>query len=279
MQKTLGLLIDLSGTIHIENRAISGAINAVNKLKDHGVPYLFVSNTSKESRAGIRRRLMDIGFHPECVDLSKILTSLSVGSAFIKNLDQPVFPFLTESAAEELPSYLINREHNFTQKIVAVGLVSDDFNYSNLNYAFRLLMEPCCSLIAMNKGRYHQTSTGLSLGPGAFVEGLEHSSGKRATVVGKPSKTFFEHAAKLLDVSIDQCAMIGDDVRDDVIGALDAGVGFGVLVQTGKFRPGDEKHLHDSCYNDSKFCISESFSHLVDVFLQQKLSIALFALS
>ena len=272
MKKTLGLLIDLSGTIHVENSAISGAIKAVQKLKDNGIPYLFVSNTSKESRASIRERLLNIGFHPESVCLNKIFTSLSAGSAFIRTLNQPVYPILTESAMQEMPPDLVCREHNSTQRIVAVGLADDEFNYRNLNYAFRLLMEPSCSLVAMNKGRYHQTSSGLSLGPGGFVEGLEFASGKKATVVGKPSKAFFEHAAKLLNLSTHDCAMIGDDVRDDVIGALDAGVGFGVLVQTGKFRPGDEKHLHDSSHSESQFCITASFSEVVDMFLEQKSS-------
>lgn len=33
--------------------------------------------------------------------------------------------------------------------------------------------------------------------------------------------------------------MIGDDARDDVCGAMNAGLA-GILVKTGKYRPGDE---------------------------------------
>ena len=38
--------------------------------------------------------------------------------------------------------------------------------------------------------------------------------------------------------------MVGDDAEFDVAGALRAGVGAGVLVRTGKYRPGDESR-HD----------------------------------
>ena len=43
------LMIDLSGTIHIENQAVEGAVEAVDRLKARGIPHLFVTNTTKES--------------------------------------------------------------------------------------------------------------------------------------------------------------------------------------------------------------------------------------
>jgi ribonucleotide monophosphatase NagD (HAD superfamily) len=42
-----GLLIDLSGTIHIEDKAIPGAIEAVKTLRRKNIPFLFVTNTTK----------------------------------------------------------------------------------------------------------------------------------------------------------------------------------------------------------------------------------------
>ena len=42
-------LIDLSGTLHIENLALPGAIEAVKRLKEAKIPCLFVTNTTKVS--------------------------------------------------------------------------------------------------------------------------------------------------------------------------------------------------------------------------------------
>ena len=46
-RKPLGLLIDLSGTIHIEDNVIPGAIEAVKLLRQNKIPFLFVTNTTK----------------------------------------------------------------------------------------------------------------------------------------------------------------------------------------------------------------------------------------
>ena len=43
------LLIDLSGTIHVENEVIPGAVEAVKRLRDAKVPIKFVTNTTKVS--------------------------------------------------------------------------------------------------------------------------------------------------------------------------------------------------------------------------------------
>lgn len=40
--------------------------------------------------------------------------------------------------------------------------------------------------------------------------------------------------------------MIGDDVLADSRGALRAGIGIAILVQTGKYRPGDEARLEST---------------------------------
>lgn len=47
------LLIDLSGTVHVGDAATPNAAQALDKLRKAGVALRFVSNTSKESRAGL----------------------------------------------------------------------------------------------------------------------------------------------------------------------------------------------------------------------------------
>jgi len=46
-------------------------------------------------------------------------------------------------------------------------------------------------LVAIHKARYYKRKDGLALGPGPFVTGLEYATDCKATVVGKPEKTFF----------------------------------------------------------------------------------------
>lgn len=73
----------------------------------------------------------------------------------------------------------------------------------------RLILDGA-ALIAIHKGRYYRRKDGLALGPGPFVRALEYAADCRATVVGKPEKTFFLQALSELGCSPSEAVMIGD---------------------------------------------------------------------
>lgn len=103
------------------------------------------------------------------------------------------------------------------------------------------------------------------MGPGPFVAALEVASQRRAEVVGKPSPKFFEGALKDLGLdSPSQAVMIGDDVNDDVRGAMATGMG-GILVRTGKYRTGDES----SPPGPAPDAVVDDFAAAVDWILEQ----------
>jgi HAD superfamily hydrolase (TIGR01458 family) len=97
------------------------------------------------------------------------------------------------------------------------------------------MMMDGADLIALHKGRYRCTESGLHMDIGAFVAGLERSTGRTAIVVGNPSATFFEMALKEIGLHRQDVVMIGDDIETDVGGAQSAGIR-GVLVKTGTYR-------------------------------------------
>lgn len=52
----LAVLCDLSGTLHIEDKALDGAIAALRRLRQHA-EVLYVTNTTKESRQSLWERV------------------------------------------------------------------------------------------------------------------------------------------------------------------------------------------------------------------------------
>ncbi|MGI9303176.1 MAG: HAD hydrolase-like protein, partial [Gammaproteobacteria bacterium] len=127
---------------------------------------------------------------------------------------------------------------------VLVGDAENAFTYSRLNEAFRLLLEGA-PLLAMGNNRFFKEADGFSLDVGAFVRALEFAAGIEATVLGKPAWEFFRAVLDSLDRNPGDAVMVGDDAVADVGGAMDAGLQ-GVLVQTGKYRQGDELQIgHD----------------------------------
>ena len=110
-----------------------------------------------------------------------------------------------------------------------------------MNQAFKIIHNGG-SLIAIHKGRYFKKADGLSLGPGPFVAALEYATDQECVLIGKPAASFFYTALKSVGLSpndANMTVMIGDDVRDDVGGAMQCGMR-GYLVKTGKYVSGDE---------------------------------------
>ncbi|NWI34902.1 HDHD2 protein, partial [Sula dactylatra] len=147
---------------------------------------------------------------------------------------------------------------------VVVGLAPEHFHYQMMNRAFRFILDGA-PLIAIHKARYFKKKDGLALGPGPFVAGLEYATDTKATVVGKPEKTFFLEALRGTDCAPEEAVMIGDDCRDDVGGAQNAGMR-GILVRTGKYRLADEDKI-----NPAPYLTCENFPEAVEHILERLL--------
>ncbi|XP_066597038.1 haloacid dehalogenase-like hydrolase domain-containing protein 2 [Prorops nasuta] len=232
MAKLKMVLIDLSGTLHIDNSVITGAVEALNRLRSTNINIKFVTNTTKESKNLLYNRLINLGFK---IDKEEIFSSLEAARRVIISKQLKPLLFLDEQAVEDFEDLITDEKPN----AILVGLAPDKFKYEILNEAFRLLLDGA-TLIAIHEGKYYKRPDGLALGPGAFIKALEYSAKVRAEVVGKPTANFFK--AALGDIKPEEAIMIGDDVNDDVAGAQAIGIK-GILVQTGKYRENDENTI------------------------------------
>ncbi|XP_055873339.1 haloacid dehalogenase-like hydrolase domain-containing protein 2 isoform X3 [Biomphalaria glabrata] len=217
------ILIDLSGTLHIEDDPTPNALEALARLQARSeIQIKFVTNTTKESKCFLLNRLTQIGFK---VQESEIYSSLSAARKLIDEKQLRPFFLIDKRALEDfegVPTHDPNA--------VVVGLAPDEFHYENMNKAMRLLHNGA-QLIAIHKARYYKRSDGLALGPGPFVTALEYASDLKAEIVGKPSADFFLSSITDISCQPSQCIMIGDDAKDDIEGAQSVGMK-GILVQT-----------------------------------------------
>ncbi|KAL1915716.1 uncharacterized protein VTP21DRAFT_6475 [Calcarisporiella thermophila] len=256
------VLIDLSGTLHIDKKPIEGAIEGLKKLRSSGIPVIlalleFCTNTTKESTQSLLKKLNSIGFE---VHHHELFTSLSACKNIILTQGLRPLLLLNDEALEDFHDVPSNGPYDS----VVVGLSPSKFNYETLNQAFRILLDDKAQLIAVHKARYFAESDGLSLGPGAFVSALEYSTGKVGKIVGKPEKSFFEIAIKDLDCldSPENVVVIGDDIHADLGGgAKELGL-IRYLVRTGKYRKGDENKFEGV---DGVF---ENFGQVVEHIIQ-----------
>ncbi|XP_076314910.1 haloacid dehalogenase-like hydrolase domain-containing protein 2 [Tachypleus tridentatus] len=126
-----GVLIDLSGTIHIENCAICGAADALKRLRKTCLKIRFVTNTTKESKRILWERLTNLGFS---IEQDEIFTSLTAAHEVVcrKNLRPQLL--LEDEALEDFPD-----TNTKNPNAVVVGLAPSKFNFNTLNDAFSLL--------------------------------------------------------------------------------------------------------------------------------------------
>lgn len=225
-------LIDLNGTLHVGVAATPGSQAALQQLRDAGVAACFVTNTTKDTIGNLLALVQSLGF---AIEQREVFSSLTATRRLLERRSLRPFLLLHPKALPDFEGIPTDNPN-----CVVVGLAKEAFTYENLNRAFRILLtNPDAPLIAVHKGRLFKEPDGLSLGPGPFVLALEHASGRTAEVVGKPQASFFQTALDQLGCPPEEAVMIGDNVRDDVGGAQAAGLR-GLLVQTGKYRAGDE---------------------------------------
>jgi HAD superfamily hydrolase (TIGR01458 family) len=228
------LLLDLDGVVYVGGELLPGSREAIHRLRAAGIPTRFITNTTRRSRRQIAEKLVEMGLP---VAAEEIFTPAALACDQLRKDGLTPFLIAYPDLAEDFAGLT-----DKGRSAVVIGDAGPFFSYDRLNQAFRLVMHGA-PLLALAKNRFFlDHDRELSLDAGAFVAALEYASGRSAIVFGKPAAAFFELAAKSFICPLDRVVMIGDDAESDVGGAKSAGLG-GILVRTGKYRPGQEKVL------------------------------------
>jgi len=225
-----GFLIDLAGVLHDKDKIIQGAIEAIDLLKEKGYKYRFMSNTTQKRRKTIAIKLKKLGLN---IKEEEIFTPPIAAINYLREKKKNrCFLISTGDIHEDFEENGINLTDSKVDCVI-IGDAAEKFGFNRLNKAFRLIQEGA-EIIALEKDKYWMGSDGYMLSAGPFVVGLEYATDKKATVMGKPSKTFFEMGLSEINLKPSEVAMIGDDIYTDISGAQNCGLK-GILVKTGKF--------------------------------------------
>lgn len=228
-----GVLLDIDGVLEVSWEQIPGAAEAVAWLREEGIPFRLITNTTTHSREELAAKLRGAGIVVRGED---VVTAVVMTAAYLRahHPGERVFLLSDGDPRDDLPGVELVEEG---AQVVVIGGAGEGFSYETLNRAFRMLMNGA-ALIGMHRNLYWRTKDGFELDGGAFLAGLEEAAGVTAVVCGKPSPAFFHEAVAMLGTDPERTAMVGDDILNDVLGAQGAGL-TGILVRTGKFLPED----------------------------------------
>lgn len=207
-----------------------GAREALLSLRAAGIPMRFVTNSTRLTRGAIINRLARMGLE---VPIQHLFTPAVAARHYLITRKLTPHLLIHPDLRGEFADLL-----GPPPGAVLLGDAGSDFTYEALNQCFRLLLDGL-PLLAMGSNRYFRNGSGFNLDIGPFMAALEYAAELEAVVLGKPAPEFFQAAVDSLDLPSHDVAMVGDDAEMDVRGALAAGLR-GVLVRTGKYRPGDE---------------------------------------
>lgn len=243
---TRALLLDLDGVIVSAERAVPGSVAALAELERRRVPYRIVTNTSLVSRATLSQFAARLG---SAIPPERFQSALSASAAYAAHAfrGEPLYVITSSDGRTEFDGqHLLSHEEaarpDARAAAVIVGDSPEALTHANLNSAFRLVRNGA-RLIGMHRNAWWLTPDGPTLDSGAYLAGLEYATGTPARIIGKPALAFFSIAVQDLRRDLaargdgrirrSEIAMVGDDVRTDVLAGQRAGLR-GVLVLTGK---------------------------------------------
>jgi HAD superfamily hydrolase (TIGR01450 family) len=235
-----GVLFDIDGVLVTSWRPIAGAADTLRTLADRKIARSYLTNTTTRTRAEIARLLSAAGME---VGPDEVITAAALTAEYVRDRFPGARCFLVNSGdiGEDMPGIDLVRSTDFTgpgtpeaPDVVLLGGAGPEFDHLTLSWVYDWMTREV-PVVAMHRSVTWDTTDGLRVDVGMYLTGLEETSGRRATAVGKPAPEGFLAAAGRLGVDPHEMYMIGDDLNNDVLAAQEVGM-TGVLVRTGKFR-------------------------------------------
>ena len=230
MKKYAGYMIDLDGTIYRGKEKIPAAKRFIERLQEHDIPFLFVTNNSTQAPIKVVENLannFDIHVKEENVYTSALATADYIADL---NKDKRSVYVIGEVGLKQA---ILDKGFRFEETnpdYVVVGL-DNDVTYHKFELA-TLAIKRGAKFIGTNADTNLPNERGLVPGAGSVIALVECSTQQKATYIGKPETIIMEKALERLSLPKDEVVMVGDNYMTDI----KAGINFGIdtmLVYTG----------------------------------------------
>lgn len=216
-------LLDMDGTIYLDNDLFDGTLDFLNKVKEKGGKYLFVTNNSSKSASAYVEKLERLGISATTDDF---LTSTDATILYLNNNypGKKFYSMGTKSFNEQLGAAGVNVTTELEDDIFGLVISNDtELTFKKLDDACILLGRDV-RYIATNPDWVCPTWYGYVPDCGSFAEMLFRATGKRPLFIGKPKPEMLLLAMEKYGYSKDDTVMIGDRVYTDIASGYNAGV-------------------------------------------------------
>ena len=235
------VLLDLDGVVYAGDTAVTGAPEALARLRAEGTPLRFVTNNASRTPQQVADKLVSVGVRAEAdevlgsaraaAELLRDRVGLREGAVVAVVGGTGLLRAVEEAALRAVPVLEVTGRPD-----AVVQGFSPDLGWSQLAAATRWVREGV-TWVASNLDLTIPTATGIAPGNGLLVHAVAEASGRRPDfVAGKPEPFLFLSAAR----SAGSVAplVVGDRLDTDIAGGRAAGQAT-ALVLTGVHGLGD----------------------------------------
>jgi HAD superfamily hydrolase (TIGR01457 family) len=214
-------LLDMDGTIYLEDELIDGATEFINNLIKYKKDYVFLTNNSSVNKNNYITKLglLKIPCTEENIFSSGMATGMFLKT---KRQNKKIYLVGTESLREELLNYGVEISED-NPDIVVLGF-DRELTYQKIEKACYFL-DQGAEFIATNADLLYPMK-GKRYIPdcGSMAQMFINATSKKPYVIGKPNSYMIELLAKKHCVSKEQIAIIGDRLYTDIASGINAGI-------------------------------------------------------
>ena len=254
-QKKL-FLLDMDGTIYLGDTLFDGTLDFLNRVREKGGKYLFVTNNSSRSVTAYVARLEGMGI-PAAAD--DFLTSVDALIWYLRGKydDALIYAFGTRTFREQLSE----AGFRVTDKLEeGISLLVCGFD---TELTFQKLEDACILLgrgvdfVATNPDWVCPTSYGSVPDCGSVCEMLFRATGRRPKFIGKPEPEMALLSMERYGYSREETVLIGDRIYTDIACGVNASIDT-AFVLSGEGVPADIEKFH--------IRPSETYRNIRDIF-------------
>jgi 4-nitrophenyl phosphatase len=230
-------LLDLDGTIYRGEELVPGAAEFIGHLRRNDIRYVFLTNNSSHSAAEYVNKLARLTIP---ATLENVFTSGQAAGAYLAQKKQGgrVFVLGTRALQQELTSYgLVPSDGRGEVDFVVAGF-DTELTYAKLRTACELI-DRGTGYIATNPDLVCPVGGNRTIPDcGSICTMIEHATGKKPYVIGKPRPEMAESLCSRFTVRPEKTAVIGDRLYTDIAMGHNARI-LSICVLTGETKRED----------------------------------------
>ena len=231
-------LLDLDGTLYLDERLFDGAADFLRAIRSRGGTYRFLTNNSSRGAESYVEKLRRLGVEAETSD-------------FLTSVDALIEHLHTRGMAEKL-LYVCGTQ-SMKRQLTQAGLrLTDDRDAAvdalvmgfDTELTFQKLEDACILLghgipyLATNPDWVCPTAYGFVPDCGSVCEMLWRATSRRPIVIGKPEPLMPRLAMLEAGVSAQETLLVGDRIYTDIASGANAGIDT-LLVLSGETKEED----------------------------------------